>query len=725
MVLNTPLPVVAGAPIQFRTIAPGAGITVVQNTNDITISSLAPTSVTNVGSKAGQVYKDITAGTINLRTIGGTTGVLAADGIQAITVGDEIHLSTLIANAANIGTAQPILATATPISATGTVLQFKGIRAGRGTSLTTSTATDVVVDTLLVGLGSGEPILISETPAAGAPYQLKHILGGTGITVTTVANDMVISYAGTTAVALNGGYGITVTGADIVAHAANLGGQQVILANPTGAATDPMNFKGITAGTNVSLANSTATEVIIDVTGVISAAANITAPPALTGTYTPGTFYRDIISPTINFKTLHVGSPLASFPGATVTNSASDVVVDLHIVNAESLGTSAHIYTTGPVTAPGTTLQFKGITAGTGISLANTTATDIVIDALPFNGVNVGAGPGQSLVTPLVAGGPVQFRSILGTSGITVTQTATEITIAGPATVANTPISIGTGVPVYKGLNGTSEEHRSILGGYGITAELSTSTNEVNVRAHAENLPGTGQLILSTTSQLDADPLRFRTIAPAITNPGIAVTSDANNIYLQATLAGVTVVGTGVSLTTSTLPLTPGSTLALKTVLGGHGITAENSLSGNEINVRAHAASVGTGVPVLANPTGADADPLNFRSVLAELNSGIDVTLVGNDVVIGYTPPVPNGFSTTAPLSPVTSAGIHTWTVTHNLGLPAPFTQFTYMGYDSGTGDGILVANITPVDGNTVQFTVVNGGAAPSTSTHFRLVKAL
>lgn len=718
MVLNTPLPTTPGSPIQFRTITGGMGVTVVQNTNDITISSLSPTAVANVGTKPGQVFKDITSGTINLRTIGGTTGSLSTDGIQVLTSGDQIHLSTLITNASNIGTAQPVLATPTPISTAGTVLQFKGIKAGRGTSVASSTTTDVVIDTLLVGVGTGQPILVSETPAQGSPYELKDILAGPGVSITTVANDIVISATGSS---MSPGYGINILNSIVSTNATNLGGQQVLLTNAGSTIVEPMKFKGITAGTNVSLANSSATEVIIDVTGVVTGATNVTAPPSLSGTYSTGTFFRDYLNPTLNFKTLHIGSTLSGYPGATVTNNTSDVVVDLHIVNAQSLATQQHIYTTGAVTSPGTTLQFKGIKAGNGISLTNSTTTDVVIDSV-FNATNIGTGS-QSLVTPIPTTGPIQFRTILGTNGITVTQLANEIQIAGPT--LNTPISIGTGTPVYKGLNETNQEYRSILGGYGVIAELSTSTNEVLVRAHAENLPGIGQLILSTASQLEADPLRFKTISPAATNPGITVTSDLNNIYLQANLAGVTQVGTGVAITSSTLPLAPGSTLNLKSILGGHGITAENSTSGNEVNVKAHVANIGTGVPVLANPTGTDTDPLNFRAIKGKTGSGIEVTLVGSDVEINYVPIAGAGFSTTGPISPVSSAGVHTWTVTHNLGLPAPFTQFTYLAYDSGTGDTVLMGNITPVDGNTVQFKVATGGAAPSTSTHFRFVKAL
>lgn len=718
LILNTPLPTTPGSPIQFRTIAPGNGITVTQSANSITIATTAMTAAANVGSKPGQVYKDILNETLNLRTIGGASGILADDGILVSTVGDEIHLETLIANADDISTDQPILATTTPITTSGTILQFKGVKAGKGVSLTNSTGTDVVVDALLSNAGTGQPILVSQTPAAGSPYQLKNILAGTNITVTTVGNDIQISSG--QASALTEGYGINILNNVVSADAVNLGGDEIILDNPGGGANEPMKFRGISAGNNISLTSSTTDSIVISTTGLITTGANVTSLTP-TGTYTKAGVYKDVVSPTINFRTIQVGSPTVGFPGASITQNTDDLLVSMYIVNAKSLGTSQHVYTSGNITTPGSVLNFKGIKAGTNVSLTNSTPDDIVIDVkIPdFAAVNLGTGS-QVLVTPLTT--PTKFRTLVAGTGISITQDAEEIKINSSA---NALLNIGTGVPVYKGLNNSKEEFRSIIGGYGITAAVSSSTNEVNVYAHAENLPGSGQSVLSTTNQTDTSPLLFRNITPAVSNAGISVTSDANNIYLQANVDGIAQVGTGASLSATALPLRPGVILNLRTILCGYGVNVSPSASGNELNIVADAINVGTGSQILANAGVSTDVSMRFRTIKSVTGSPISVTTSGDDILIGYNPTSASGFTTTAPVAPVSNAGVHVWTVTHNLALPTPYTQFVYTATDSGTGDVIFMNNITPVDGNTVQFTIVTGGAAPSTSTHFSIVKAL
>jgi hypothetical protein len=592
------LPLAASSPLEFRTLLQGTGITITENTNDITISSTGASTVFNVGGKPGQVYRDLLNGILNLRTIGGATGTINQDGLLVTTVGDEIHIQSNIVDAASLATGQHILTNTTPITTTGNTLNFKGVLAGKGVSLASSTGTDVVIDALLASVGPGVPTLVSASPAVGAPYQLKTVQAGTGITVTDNGTSITIASSST---AITGDYGLLLTGSAMKVEAVNLGGQQVVLANPTGGINDPMNFKGLTAGKGTSLALSTGTEIIID-------------------------------------------TLIASI--------------------------------------------------GSGQTLLGTAPTN---------------------------GQPFNFKSLLAGTGITLTPAADSITISSSAPTG--AVNVGTGQQVYKALNAGVLEFRTILGDYGINA--TTVGDTVNIAAHAENLPGAGQLVLSTASQGSADPLRFKNITPAPTNPGISVTADVNNIFLQAHVSGVAQVGTGVSLTTSVLPLTPGSILNLRTVLGGYGINAAPSTSTNEVLISAHAENIGTGVNVLSNPTSTtDTDPMKFRKILAGPSGSITVNVVTDDIVIDSTG-TGIGYSTSAALAPVSNLGIHRWTVTHNLGLPSPFTQFTFSAYDSVTGDYIVMDNITGVDGNTAVFTIVTGGASPSTSTHFRITKAL
>lgn len=590
------LPLAASAPLEFRTLLQGTGITITENTNDITIVSTAASTVMNVGSKPGQVYKDLVNGVLSLRTIGGATGTINQDGLLVSTVGNEIHIQSNIVDAASLSTDQHILTNTTPITTTGNTLNFKGIKAGKGVSLATSTGTDVVVDSLLTSVGTGVSSLVSPNPAIGAAYQLKSIQQGTGITVTDNGTSITIA---SSAIAMTGDYGLLLAGSSLKVEAVNLGGTQPILANPNGAAGDPMNFKGLTAG-----------------------------------------------------------------KGTALIATANDITIDTLV---SSLGSG-----------------------------------ESLLGATPVNGQAYG------------------FKSLLAGTGITLTPSANDITISSSAPTGAT--NVGTGQQVYKALNAGVLEFRTILGEYGITA--TTAGDTVNITAHAENQPGSGQMVLSTASQTSGDPLRFRNITAFPTNPGITVTADANNIFLQATVGGVAQVGTGVSLTTSTLPLTAGSILNLRTVLDGYGINAAASTSSNEVLISAHAENIGTGVDVLSNPTSTTAtDPMRFRKLLAGPSGKLSVAVSGDDIVIDT---VSSGaFSTSAPLAPISTGGTHVWTVNHNLGLPSPFTQFTFLAYDNATGDQLFIDNISATNGNTATFTMVTGGGAPSSATHFRIVKAI
>jgi hypothetical protein len=76
-----------------RHILAGTGIHVANNANDVTVSNSAPeaTSVSNVGTGAGDVYRDMTGAQVNLKTIKAGTGIGVANNADDITISNGGH----------------------------------------------------------------------------------------------------------------------------------------------------------------------------------------------------------------------------------------------------------------------------------------------------------------------------------------------------------------------------------------------------------------------------------------------------------------------------------------------------------------------------------------------------------------------------------------------------------------------------------------------------------
>jgi len=793
-----PVPTVNGNPYQIKSLVQGNGITLTDTNASITIEANLQ-GVANVGTRPGQVYRDVTNNTINLRTIGGLNNDPVQDGITVTTTGDHVLLQSRVLGAINIGTGKEVYNDAVTLPGS---LEFRTLVEDYAITLT-ETAQEISVKFNHTHVG-GETEVLKAVGATPGPAEFKTFRAGTGIILDNTTDPDVIEIR-SAAAALTPDYAIDITNNVIKVEAENLAGTgEIVLSNPAGAAADPMRFRRVLAGTNISLANSTTNEIVIDVDGVITDGANVSSI-MLTGSYGNGEVFKDKTGTTLNFKTLYFGSPTVGYPGAAVNNSTDDVVVDLYIVNATSLSTDEDIYTTGNITTAGSTLEFRGIKEGGAISLANSTTTDVQIDVVAENlgtgedliinptpavgeklqvkrlqegpgidldstttantiiisaaapvddygieittnattgvstikahAVNLGTAGEIVLANPTgAAADPMEFKRISpdGTNaGITVTSNATNVLLKANVGGA---INVGTGLDVLKGLNATTNnlEFKRLADGYGIILDDTTVADSILIKAHAANLSGSGQPVLAITPTGNTDPLNFKHISPAATSPGINITADANNVYIQGRINNVTQVGTGESLLTNTLPLTAwGEELEFKRVLGDYGIDV--STATGDIVVKAEATNIGTTTgtagkaaeDILNNPTGGAADPMEFKRIVGMANSGIDISTVGDTIVVDYTAGA-NSYSTPTPLAPATgTTGAHVWTVTHNLGLTGAFDNIVFNAYDMNNNRAVIpFTRIIPVDANTTQFEWVTGSnPSPTTSVHFRIVK--
>ena len=132
-----------GAQINLKTVKAGTGVSVTNNANDVTIANSLPenTTVANVGTGAGQVYRDKTGDQINLKTI--KEGV--ATGIQVINAADEVMIYNTLPEAttvANVGTGTGQVYR----DKTGDQINLKTVKAGTNITSVVNNADDVTIN---------------------------------------------------------------------------------------------------------------------------------------------------------------------------------------------------------------------------------------------------------------------------------------------------------------------------------------------------------------------------------------------------------------------------------------------------------------------------------------------------------------------------------------------------------------------------------------------------
>jgi hypothetical protein len=223
--------------LNFKTIKQGTGITVTNNADDITITctvSGESTTVVNVGTGTGLVYKSMTGAQINLKSIKQGTGITVTNNADDITI-----TASGIASVANVGTGTGLVWRDTVAN----VANLKSIKQGTGITVTNN-ADDITVTctitqgiTAVANVGTGTGNVWRDT--VGTTANLKTIKQGTGITVTNNADDVTVT--------------CTVSGESTTV--VNVGtGTGLVYKSMTGA---QINLKSIKQGTNITVTNNT------------------------------------------------------------------------------------------------------------------------------------------------------------------------------------------------------------------------------------------------------------------------------------------------------------------------------------------------------------------------------------------------------------------------------------------------------------------------------------
>ena len=179
---------VAGT-VNLKSIKQGSNVTITNNANDITIAATVPlTAIANVGTGTGLVWRDTVGGTINLKSIKQGTSITVTNNADDITITNAAPESTTVSN---VGTGTGLVYK----SMTGTQINLKSIKQGTNVTVTNNTDDITIAATVpltaIANVGTGTGLVWRDTVAG--TINLKSIKQGTGITVTNNADDITIA----------------------------------------------------------------------------------------------------------------------------------------------------------------------------------------------------------------------------------------------------------------------------------------------------------------------------------------------------------------------------------------------------------------------------------------------------------------------------------------------------------------------------------------------------
>lgn len=638
------------------------------------------------------------------------------------------------------------------------------------------------------GLSLLPPNAVVPIPGDGLRAQVKGLKAGTGIVITdgTGSTDLVISSTIGTLTGSNVGTGTgrvfeSITASDIkfrTIGAGTSGGIQVttsgsnIILTPniinllnagTGAKSlKPFTLPGaITELRSFRTPNNSLTQdglVITEGTDHIEFRTNIAN---ITSVGTGAKLINDpLVGPGITIQVRTLNKAVTN-PGLEITEAVNTVTLQTILAGMTSVGLGASLIKTAtPINTPGTIVEFRTITQGKGTTVLES-SNDVSIN---LNVVNVGGeteltGSNPTTLTP---GSPLELRTIKAGAGITITTPTPQVIEIGSNisnfTYAN--VGAGTGL-VYKGLNSTTYEYRTLGVSTGNRILITPSTNQIDldVNETALSLPNLGGVLPVTKGGTGATTVPgIRDVLDVMFNAkdasgisGVSIIQSVDNsvgegkiLNLRSIKAGtnISIVPIGgasqdleISCTYLDTP-TPATNVGsgvgqvyvpsslyefktLTTAVSNPGILIENlvdtvvfkPLIGAVQNV------TGLGESIVNNslPLSGTNQILEFKRIKAEANTPITVTTVGNEVEVGLGTLGYMGTITTA-----STASPYSYVVPHNLGLDATGNNFV-LTVISATGAILTPTGISASSGNSTTFTFT--GATSPGALSFRMMK--
>jgi len=494
---------------------------------------------------------DGSAQTLVLRGIEGGPGitveVIDADSIAGTVGGKIVISSTTAAGVGEVNTASNIgLGTGIYASKTGADLRFKSIKSTGNINIS-SDADSITISSdgeanILSSIGSGESIVGQKS---GTSLQVKSLVAGSGIRLTSNAGDITIT---------NTNNGEANTGS-------NIGTGVGVFANKIDA---DLRFRSIAAGSNkVSVVDNNGT-ITIDVPSI----GEVNQGQSLGGQ----AIFAGMNGTNLTFKGLVAGSNIQLTPSTTgITINAVNVGEVNDGVNINALDPNKVDVFAGKV---GTDFRFRRIAASGSVAVSQDANTIYISGTGEANAaINVGTSGSGIFKGKDAVSSELQFRSIIGTSGIVVTQNTNDITISTTAK-NNQGVNLGTtGATVFAGMSGDNLSFRRIVAGsagvsvveVGDTVQISvtgTSSGEVNDGANIGTL-GQGLYIAKS-----GPTLQFKNIASGSSK--VVISADAaNNVLVDINEAAFTIGNLSGSLALTKLTTTGSANGNVLTIVGG------------------------------------------------------------------------------------------------------------------------------------------------------------
>ena len=587
----------SGSAYQVKSLAPGPNISFADVGGTLTITGTDADQVLNIdnasaGTGQGLVFKDITSGTAHLKKVKQGNKVVVTDGTDDITVGvqanafvsavddasapgaNEYSLQAgitgetlkvkkiiqganilLSSNATSVTVAAPapVVATGENILAasgtglvyrdnTGAVLNFRKVKEGINTKVAT-TGDDVVVDSFTLLNGTGDAQLVDTFDSGSRRYPIRALSG--------TASQIVVVQAPTPNEFVTFSTADNVVGALLCDGVAS--GFVSIIANNTPAGRTA-HFKGIKAGNNVSLAASTATDIVIDVaTGAVASGANV-------GTGL-GLVYRDNTGAQLNLRKVI---------GITNIDVSTDLGNDNIVVKGFTLSPNG----SGDVTLVGAFSGFnynianlKGTTGQIVLSQAGPTAGGLVTFTTADNVVGALVSDGSVSSISIVANGTpsnrtAHFRGILGGTNCSVVFTSPDVVVNVPTAAGLSLVNSGSGTvgtnlfPLVSLASGVLTA-KGLKPGVGISLANTDSNTDVTITGPVLSVVGSGFSIFADPLQ---PPYSFRGFTQG-TNITFDNTANQTDFKINAfTLDGngsgdVTLVGAFASIAPRSYPI--------------------------------------------------------------------------------------------------------------------------------------------------------------------------
>ena len=581
--------------LQFRGLAAGDGIVLDINATDIIINSTATDGETNTGANVGagqaSVFRDKTGATLNFKELTEGGNVILTNGTDDITISAAGWQNN---TGANVGAQAGSLYRGN----TADVLDFKTIGGTGGISITNNT------DDIQIGT--------SNIPWANLDLSNSDIHDLANVTNSGCADGQILKVNST---------GHFVCSADELSSVvyenntgANVGaGQASVFRDKTGAT---LNFKELTEGGNVILTNGTD-----DIT--ISAAGWQNNTGANVGAQA-GSLYRGNTADVLDFKTI------GGTGGIAITNNADDIQIGTSNIPWANLDLSnSDIHDLANVTNSGC--------ADGQILKVNSTghfvcSADELSSVVYENNTGANVGAGQASVFRDKTGATLNFKELTEGGNVILTNGTDDITISAAGWQNNTGANVGAQAgSLYRGNTADVLDFKTIGG----TGGISITNNADDIQIGTSNIPW---------ANLDLSNSDIHDLAN-VTNSGCAdgqilkVNSTGHFVCSADELSSVVYenntganVGAGQA---SVFRDKTGATLNFKELTEGGNVILTNGTDDITISAAGWQNNTGTSLGAFDVFAGQIVDNLQFRGLAA--GDGIVLDINATDIIINST----------------------------------------------------------------------------------------